>query len=426
MRKTAITMLNVFFFTALIAQLPCPTFSLQGIHVVQQGETLSSISRKYNVPVAQIAQWNNMGEEDILQICTELKVATNVLVVVAQKTPTSYNIPIVASKSVVEPFRDDFSDPIAETYTQEEVQYDNIGTPNYRYFEKSPYLPFYHIVSNNETPTSVGKLYGLSTSEVVMMNNLMPNAPLTIGQKLLLEDRNQTRYGTYTFDRNNFPARMVRPRTSVPPSYNKVARPQAPPQEDVEVNSKSVQPPKSPASDKSGNTSMTPEEQDMVKEINLVRSNPAGYIPYIQEYIEYLQKNGSMGNAIPTANELIAELKRTLPLSVLHPLQCVYTAAKKHGEEQKRRGDTDHQGSDGSWPWDRVKRECPDLQDGNENLVGGPASVRRAVILLLVDDGIETRGHRKTMLNPDWRYVACYKIGTVGNMPNCWVQNYGY
>ena len=66
------------------------------------------------------------------------------------------------------------------------------------------------------------------------------------------------------------------------------------------------------------------------------------------------------------------------------------------------------------------------MQDGNENLVGGPDDIRRAVILLLVDDGIPNRGHRKALLNPAWKYVACHKVGTIGSMPNSWIQNFAY
>ena len=171
---------------------------------------------------------------------------------------------------------------------------------------------------------------------------------------------------------------------------------------------------------------MNNEELQMIDEINLLRSNPNGYIPYVQEYISELQKNGSFGNSIETARELILELQQTPALSILEPKQCVFTAAQKHGMDEKSRGSTGHMGSDNSWPWDRVLRECPALSDGNENLVGGPDNVRRSVMLLLVDDGIPNRGHRKTLLNPAWKYVACYKVGTVNSMPNCWVQNFAY
>jgi len=110
----------------------------------------------------------------------------------------------------------------------------------------------------------------------------------------------------------------------------------------------------------------------------------------------------------------------------LQPKQCLYEVAKRHGEDEKRMGVSSHQGSDGAWPWDRILNGCKDLQDGNENLVGGPEDIRRAVMLLLVDDGISKRGHRKALLNPAWKYVACHKVGRVGNMPNSWIQNFAY
>ena len=171
---------------------------------------------------------------------------------------------------------------------------------------------------------------------------------------------------------------------------------------------------------------MRSDELQMIDEINLIRTNPKGYIPYIQEYIKYLQNNGSFGNSIQTAVELVDELRTTTPMKALKPKQCLYNTAVKHGKDEKRMGTSSHQGSDGSWPWDRILKGCPDLQDGNENLVGGPDDIRRAVILLLVDDGIPNRGHRKALLNPAWKYVACHKVGTIGSMPNSWIQNFAY
>jgi uncharacterized protein YkwD len=424
MRIITATMLSALFSSSLLAQSPCPPSQTKGIHIVQKDETLYGISKAYKITVAQLRQWNGMGEKDVLQECTKLSVP---VLNFSADVPKSYNT-VVTSKSVA---------PVTDESTGE-----TMGTPNFAYFRKSPYLPFYHVVSYYETLESISKIYGLTVGEIMMMNNLQGNTPLAVGQKLMLENRNQTRNGDYAFDEVfNTPKQPSAPKqsaqTDMPKSYNQPRNVKNQPvveEEKPEVRSKSAPKPDSKAESKkdvkkatpSAATSMNAEELDMVKEINLVRGNPSGYVPYIQEYIEQLKKTGDMGNSIATAQELIAELKKTKTLSTLQPLQCVYTAAKKHGEDQKRRGDTDHQGSDGSYPWDRVKRECPDLQDGNENLVGGPANVRRAVILLLVDAGIEGRGHRKTMLNPDWQYVACYKMGTVGSMPNCWVQKFAY
>jgi uncharacterized protein YkwD len=179
---------------------------------------------------------------------------------------------------------------------------------------------------------------------------------------------------------------------------------------------------------------LTEREKNMILEINIIRSNPAGYIPTVEAYIkeqEASMKNMMSGqdwvkDSIATCHELIEELKATPRLSILKPHEGVYKAAKLHGEEGKAKGDLGHQGSDGSWPWDRVLRHAPDLTDGNENLVGGPKNLKKSVMLLLVDSGIPNRGHRKTMLNPAWTFCSCYEVGQVGQMPNYWVQKYGY
>jgi len=179
---------------------------------------------------------------------------------------------------------------------------------------------------------------------------------------------------------------------------------------------------------------LTGREKKMLLEINIIRCNPAGYVPIVEAYIneqEASMKDMISGqdwvkDSIATCHELIEQLKTTPRLSILKPHAGVFKAAKLHGDEGKAKNDLGHQGSDGSWPWDRVLRHAPELNDGNENLVGGPKGVKKSVMLLLVDSGIPNRGHRTTMLNPGWKYCACYEVGQVGNMPNYWVQKYGY
>jgi uncharacterized protein YkwD len=169
---------------------------------------------------------------------------------------------------------------------------------------------------------------------------------------------------------------------------------------------------------------MSAAEIAMAEEINLLRSNPAAYIPFIEQQREAIKAGKAFGS-VETCNELINELKNTLALNKLEPLECLFNAAKKHGEEQRPIGGLSHIGKDGSWPWDRVRRECPSLTDGNENLVGGMEGAREAVITLLLDEGISTRGHRRVLLSPDWRYVGIYYLGQVGTMPHNWIQLFG-
>lgn len=470
-----------FAFSQSADMSPCPPSSTPGVHVVQPKETLYGISKKYKVTIAQICEWNHISEKDILPRCTSLVVgntgsssdaaATRATTVVPDDVPKGYSYVTTPPPSTVtskakyvkstdkthtieqgetlegiatrygytsarllsmnniasednlyigqvlkvndctcetETFETQAQPEGLVSYNITPKSYTNIPTPsNYQW--NPQYARVIHIVSQNdatlkETPSSIGALYGLTGAEVMAMNGLRTDDVIPAGQRLTIEDRRQfvspnsnTNY-INTENNNNKPSAPAptpsQPSSAAPPSV-------------------------------SNSTAMTSEEMQMVDEVNLVRSNPAGYIPYIEQYIQHLKENGDMGNSIASAQELIAELRRTPSLSVLQTMPCLYTAAKKHGDDQRRRGDTDHQGSDGSWPWDRVTRECPNLKDGNENLVGGPSDIRRAVILLLVDDGIEGRGHRKTMLQADWKYIACHKMGTIGTMPNCWVQQFG-
>ena len=178
---------------------------------------------------------------------------------------------------------------------------------------------------------------------------------------------------------------------------------------------------------------MTGREKEMIKEINLIRSNPKGYVPIVESYIKKQKaglKNVVSGKKyileeIEVAKELIRELKRTASMPVLSPDKGVYRAAKLHGQEGKRKGSLDHTGKNGSWPWDRITKEAG-YRNGGENLVGGLSDVRESVLILLIDSGIENRGHRKALLNPKWKYVACYEVGKVGDMPYYWVQNFAF
>jgi LysM repeat protein len=482
-------------FSQSLSSSPCPTSTIDGIHVVQPGETLYSLSKKYKVSIAQICQWNNILENGILPKCTSLIMSANKTANTsttptnttntfekqeAKDVPSSYGYVGTQPKTTNTGYytksdekthaivQGETLDGIANKYgytssrllsmnnlasaedlyvgqilkvndcvcdtdmgsstSNNEIpkSYDfptdvntkTINTssgsmPTANNYKWNPiYARVIHIVSQNnsslkETPASIGALYGLSESDVMAMNGLTNNGILIPNQRLNIEDRRQ-------IIQQGSNINYVNPNTN--PNNNQPSPP---------VNTNNTPAPSNAPSTVPNNTAMSSEEMQMVNEVNLVRSNPTGYIPYIEQYIQHLKENGDMGNSIATSKELIEELKRTPKLSTLQTLPCLYTAAKKHGDDQRRRGDTDHQGTDGSWPWDRVLRECSDLKDGNENLVGGPSDIRRAVILLLVDDGIDTRGHRKTMLQADWKYIACHKMGTIGTMPNCWVQQFG-
>ena len=175
---------------------------------------------------------------------------------------------------------------------------------------------------------------------------------------------------------------------------------------------------------------MTIEEKAMIDEINLLRADPNTYIQYIDAYLkDFLADDNfdfsSKQVELSAGEELIRELKFMPPLPLLKPSEALYKVAMKHGKDMKKNGTIRHRGSDGSFPEDRI-RDSTNLA-GSENLAAGAKSVRESVIMLLVDANDKvTRGHRKTILNPLWEYTACYAAGTIDEVPNTWVQLFGY
>ena len=164
-------------------------------------------------------------------------------------------------------------------------------------------------------------------------------------------------------------------------------------------------------------------DKEMIKEINFVRQYPQVYASIVAKHLaeESNSWSGLSKEEYEAGVELMEELKVMTPSQLLYPKQCVYEAAKKHGEDCKKRGFTDHTGSDGSSPFSRISSFCRNLS-GNENIVGGSKNARTLVIQLLIDGGISSRGHRYNMLNPSWKYVGCYGYDG-GNMYNC-IQNF--
>jgi len=448
-KNNVFTLFFIFFTMQLTAQ--CPNYSRSGIHVVQSGENLYRISKKYNVTTFELAQWNNISTGITLYACQELVVSD----------------PGYSNNSATY-YQDDLVDRGTDNYAYNDSDNSNYNAnTNYTANSYVKQSGNRHTIKAGETISGLADLYGYTEQRFRNINLIQPGEELTVGSVILSSDCACDRISTYD-DLNN------QVRNSVT-NANRTNRTRANnnnrntfqdrgnnqnsgrdyddfydnPQGNVQNNNNTPPPAQLIASRNNSSaptaygagsenrrisgspapiaaTYMSSEEMAMMDEINLMRSNPGGYITYVEQYKRDIQSGKSFGSSIAVCDELIAELRRTPPLSILKPAPCIYNAAKKHGLDQKARGSTGHDGSDGSWPWDRVKRECSQMTDGNENLVGGPADVREAVILLLVDDGIPSRGHRKTLLNKDWVYGATYKIGKVGFMPNCWVQKFGY
>lgn len=353
-------------------QAQCPNTPRPGIHIIQYGDDLYKIANTYNIELQDIMTWNQLNYNQPLMLCQELIVRNN--------TPTEYSQP-------------------TETFTSRGLYTKQSGNK--------------HRVAAGQSMAGLAELYGYSESRFREFNAMNNNYQPQPGDILLSSDCTCDRI-SYTNGPTDYAGliKNTNNKNSYTPSYT--------------GTSTYTNPPTINTSSSDGATSMNSNEMEMVNEINLLRGNPSGYIQYVDAYVNEQRRTGGFPVDQAVVDELKGELRQLGPLSILSPSQCIYQAAKEHGIDQKPTGDVNHQGRDGSWPWDRVRKACPNMQDGNENLVAGTPSVRTAVILLLIDEGIPTRGHRKTLLKPEWRYVGCYNVGTVGSFPHYWVQNFGY
>ena len=81
-------------------------------------------------------------------------------------------------------------------------------------------------------------------------------------------------------------------------------------------------------------------------------------------------------------------------------------AAADHVRDTGRRGLIGHTGSDGSDLTKRIARYGTWSGEIGEEISYGIHGAREVIVDLLIDDGVATRGHRKSLLNPRWRHVG--------------------
>jgi uncharacterized protein YkwD len=162
-------------------------------------------------------------------------------------------------------------------------------------------------------------------------------------------------------------------------------------------------------------------EKEVILESNKARVNPAKYADmYIRPRLDWFQGSRYCppgGEVFVTqegraaAAECLAAMRGAAAVGILVPARGLYLAAKDHAGDQGATGQTGHDGSDGSTPEVRIGRYGVlggALFGYGENIAYGMPTARDIVCGLLIDDGVPGRGHRHTMLDPDFTQTgAC-------------------
>jgi hypothetical protein len=142
---------------------------------------------------------------------------------------------------------------------------------------------------------------------------------------------------------------------------------------------------------------MTQEEKDVIFYLNMVRLNPSLFAEtYLQKYLDEHKMNNS-----PIARELKGELKRTNPMDMLHWIPQLQEAAVNYADTSGMKGLIGH--------IDFRKRMRPFIKrysTTGENCSYGTTGALEIVIDLLLDEGIVDRGHRRNILNSEYKFVG--------------------
>jgi uncharacterized protein YkwD len=168
-------------------------------------------------------------------------------------------------------------------------------------------------------------------------------------------------------------------------------------------------------------------EQNLLAEMNRLRAKPKSFIPVLKEYRSHFKgkkvfRPGEItlvtNEGVVAVDDAIDFLKSVGPLAALRLSAGMSKAATVHVEDLGPKGKYGHYGTDGSSPSDRLKRYGQPKVGAAENLGFGERDGRRMVLMLLIDDGVPGRGHRKNMFNPKYKVVGigCGSHATYGYM----------
>ena len=158
---------------------------------------------------------------------------------------------------------------------------------------------------------------------------------------------------------------------------------------------------------------------DLVKSVltehNRIRQDLVSYIPILQEHLKYFKGDIlHRPKEIPTqtyegpqaVEEAIQFLKKQKPLDALTFDERLGKACEDHVRDMGQKGLLSHDSSDGKSMSDRVELYCEWDNSCGENIDVGSKTGQDVIVNLIIDDGIENRGHRINIFKPDYKYMG--------------------
>jgi uncharacterized protein YkwD len=166
-------------------------------------------------------------------------------------------------------------------------------------------------------------------------------------------------------------------------------------------------------------------EKEIVKEVNLARTDPGFYASWLRGTRQYyrgtqLRRPGELPirtkEGLTAVDEAIRYLEKQKPIGSLALSRGLSLAARDLVAAQGASGGFGHKGPDGSMPADRIGRHGTWESIIGENVAYGQRTARDVVAAFIVDDGVAGRGHRKNLYNAEFHVmgVDCGPHSTYG------------
>lgn len=151
-------------------------------HVVQKGETLFAISRKYAVPVDKIKEWNKMSTDGI-------RIGQTLIVSAPAGTPVLRQPAVVAPKEKPSPPKVipvEVKEPATPQVIKKQPA-DVVTVPVVKKAMPDGQPEIVHTVTSGETLFGIAKKYGVEPS-IIRRLNKMSGTGIQIGQRLLIAE----------------------------------------------------------------------------------------------------------------------------------------------------------------------------------------------------------------------------------------------
>jgi uncharacterized protein YkwD len=162
----------------------------------------------------------------------------------------------------------------------------------------------------------------------------------------------------------------------------------------------------------------TTAEKAVLAEINWARAHPAAYAEELrafeQRFTGKIERDPGdptgivSQEGVPAVAEAAAFVAAQPPRAPIGWSDLLSAAARDHAIEQAATNTMGHFGPDGSTPSTRVQRRGGGRYVGEVIAYGG-GSAASVVRLLIVDDGVRSRGHRMAIFSDQYKFagVAC-------------------